>query len=250
MKAKILVAAFAVAFLIARDAGAFHGNSKAASARLQGRAYSQFLSGYLHYREGDLDAALESYREALRYQENEPEILFEVANVLVKKGKLSEARQYLEQALVIDQDHARSLYLLAGILAATGDREKAISLYSRAVSDNPDIEEAYVHLSTLYAEKGDFGKAEEYLNTLIKRNPESFLAYYYRGRILAAQDKFDAALSDFDRSLSIYPAFEGALIDSGGILELMGRHAEAEERYRKALALNPGNPAVRERLGR
>src|SRR4030042_1947141 len=122
MKARILAATLAAAFLFAHDAGAFHRNAKGVAERLQGRAYSEFLSGYLHYREGNLDAALESYRKALRYQQDEPEILYEIANVLVKKGQLSEGKEYLGKALAVDPKHARSPYLLAGVLAATGPR--------------------------------------------------------------------------------------------------------------------------------
>ena len=141
MKARILAATLAAALLFAPDAGAFRKNATGAADRLKGRAYFQFLTGYLLYRGGDLDAALESYRKALRYQQDEPEILYEIANVLVKKGQLSEGKEYLEKALAVDEKHARSRYLLAGILAATGDKEKAISLYSQAISDDPDNEE-------------------------------------------------------------------------------------------------------------
>src|SRR3972149_2721457 len=187
MKARILAATLAAALWFAHDAGAFHKNATAVAGRLQGRAYSQVLSGDLHYREGTLDPALESSRKALRYQQDEPEILYEIANVLVKKGQLSEGKEYLEKALSVDGKHARSRYLLAGILAATGDKEKAISLYSQAISDDPDNEEATLHLSTLYAEKGELDRAREYLTALIERNPRSFLALYYRGRLAAAR---------------------------------------------------------------
>ena len=139
MKAKILAVTVAAVLLTAHDGGAFHGNATAVGARLQGRAYSEFLSGYMHYRAGDLDAALDSYRKALRYRENEPAILYETANVLVKKGRFEEAREYLEKALAVDDTHVRSRYLLAGILASSGDREKAISLYSRVLSDEARI---------------------------------------------------------------------------------------------------------------
>src|SRR4030067_695529 len=113
MKARILAATLAAGLLFAHDAGAFHKNVTGVAERLQGRAYFQFLSGYLHYREGNLDAALESYRKALRYQQDEPEILYESANVLVKKGQLSEGKEYLEKGLAGDPKPGRSPHLLA-----------------------------------------------------------------------------------------------------------------------------------------
>src|SRR4030066_1865756 len=110
MKARILAATLAAALLFAHDAGAFPRTPAGVAGRLQGRAYSQFLTGYLHYREGNLDAALESYRKALRYQQDEPDILYEIANVLVKKGQLSAGKEYLEKALAIDPKTAPARY--------------------------------------------------------------------------------------------------------------------------------------------
>jgi tetratricopeptide (TPR) repeat protein len=104
MNTKFLLGALAL-FLLSGDAFAFHGNKAMASARVQARAYSLFLSGYLSYREGNLDAALEAYRNALKYAENEPEILYEIGNVLVKKGNLAGAKEMMEKALSADDAH-------------------------------------------------------------------------------------------------------------------------------------------------
>ncbi len=46
------------------------------------------------------------------------------------------------------------------------------------------------------------------------------------------------------------PGFDAALLESGAVLEILGRNAEAEERYRKALHSSPNNPFIRDRLGR
>jgi len=215
-----------------------------------GRAYASFLEGYLEYRAGNLDAALDWYRKALRSAGEDPDLLYEIANVEVKKGQLAEARKSLTRALAADPGHTRSRYLLAGILSASGERDKALGEYERVIREDPGNEEAYIHLSTLLAEQGEFARAEATLGDLIARDPDSYLGYYYRGRIEASQRKYDAALADFDKAVSIAPGFDAALMDSGTVLEILDRSAEAEERYREALRASPNNPLVRERLGR
>src|SRR3990170_609109 len=237
-------------FLLSAPAGAFHGYANPMNAQIGARAYSHFLAGYLDFREGNLDAALESYTKALKYAGDEPDILYEIASVHVKKGRLPEARAALEKALAGDESHTRSRYLLAGILAASGDREKALAQYDRVLKEDPENEEAYLHLATLRAERGEFSRAEEVLGALIARDPDSFLGHHYRGRVLAAQKKFTEALADYDKALSTAPGFDAALLDSCAVLEILGRNAEAEERYRKALHVSPNNPLIRERLGR
>src|SRR5512139_3940207 len=111
MKIRILTGAMAL-FLFAGSAWAFRGADARPGGRLLGGAYSNFLTGYMEYRDGNLDGALEAYTKALRFAEGEPDILYEIANVLVKKGKLPEAQGYLEKALASDETHTRSRYLL------------------------------------------------------------------------------------------------------------------------------------------
>src|SRR5512143_2665114 len=107
MRTRIVTGAVAL-FLFAGNAWAFHGNGGRWSGRFLGGAYSNFLIGYMQYRDGNLDGALDAYTKALRFADGEPEILYEIANVLVKKGKLPEAQEYLEKALASDGTHTRS----------------------------------------------------------------------------------------------------------------------------------------------
>ena len=135
--------------LFLAPAGASTGVAGAIPPRTDSRAYAYFLSGYLDSREGKLDAALGSYRKALKYAGDDPDILYEIANVLVKKGRLPEGREELEKALAIDAGHTRSRYLLAGILAASGERGKALAEYDRVLKEDPENDDAYLHIATL-----------------------------------------------------------------------------------------------------
>lgn len=132
------------------------------SPRTDSHAYAYFLAGYIDSREGKLDAALGSYRKALRYAGDEPDILYEIANVLVKKGRLPEAREELGKALAIDEGHTRSRYLLAGILAASGERGKAMAEYDRVLKEDPENDDAYLHVATLHAERGNFPRPRRF----------------------------------------------------------------------------------------
>ena len=151
--------------LFLTPAGAFNGGAEPIPPRYDPRAYASFLSGYLDSREGNLDAALGSYRNSLKYAGDEPDIHYEIANVLVKKGRLQEAQAGLEKALAVDEGHTRSRYLLAGILAASGDREKALAEYNRVLKEDPENDDAYLHIANLYAERGSFQRPRRKLST-------------------------------------------------------------------------------------
>ncbi|HSQ15920.1 MAG TPA: tetratricopeptide repeat protein, partial [Candidatus Binatia bacterium] len=152
--------------LFLAPAGASSGIAGPLPPRHDPRAYASFLSGYLDAREGNFDNALGSYRKALKYAGDEPDIRYEIANVLVKKGRLPDAREELEKALAADEGHTKSRYLLAGILAASGERGKAMAEYDRVLEEDPENDDAYHHIATLHAERGEYSRAEEVLGAL------------------------------------------------------------------------------------
>ena len=215
-----------------------------------GASYTDFLAGYMEYRAGNFDAALEWYKKALKAAPNNPDILYEVANVQVKKGKIPEAKEILQKLLDANPTHANARLLFAGVLAAAGDNAGALREYERAAAEDSQSEEAHLQLAVMYVSQNQISKAEETLSDLIEKKPGFLLGYYYRGRIRAGQKKLELALSDFDRALQISPGFGPALLDSGIVLEALSRQTEAEERYREALQSSPDDMMLRERLGR
>lgn len=251
MKAKVPGAAFLLLLMMAGEAPAFPMKFNGNAMRSRGSAYASFLSGYLAYREGRLDDALSDYRRAQELAgEDEPEILFETASIMVKKGQLVDAGKMLERVLKAEDNNARARYLLSGVQAATGRKELALAGYRRILADDPDNEEAYVHVSTLLADMGELDQADLQLTALVEKSPDSFLARYYRGRLRASRKMFQPALEDYDKAIELQPHFDSAQIEAAGVLESMGRNADAEARYRQVLEANPNNPFVRERLGR
>jgi tetratricopeptide (TPR) repeat protein len=72
-------------------------------------------------RQGDFDAALTSYRLALRDHPNDPKILQNMAIAFSKTGRLEEAIRSYRRALELDPVLAGSHYGLAFLLLRRGD---------------------------------------------------------------------------------------------------------------------------------
>ncbi|MFB6226926.1 MAG: tetratricopeptide repeat protein [bacterium] len=77
------------------------------------RAQSLAEKGRTAYQEdGNLDKAISLYREALKYDDENVEILSNLASLLYQKEKYTEARRYYERALEVDpRDQFSHLYL-------------------------------------------------------------------------------------------------------------------------------------------
>lgn len=77
-------------------------------------------------RQGDYDAALTSYRLALRDHPNDPKILQNMAIAFSKTGRLEEAIRSYRRALELDPALAGSHYGLAFLLLKRGDHAGAV----------------------------------------------------------------------------------------------------------------------------
>ena len=78
-------------------------------------------------RQGDFDAALTSYRLALRDRPNDPKILQNIAIAYSRTGRLEDAIRSYRRALEVAPELSGAHYGLAFLLLKRGDRAGAMS---------------------------------------------------------------------------------------------------------------------------
>lgn len=87
-------------------------------------------------RQGDYEAALTSYRLALRDHPADLRVIQNMAIAFTKTNRLDDAIRYYRKALEIDQSQAGAHYGLAFLLIKRGERETAAK-HLRAFLDQP-----------------------------------------------------------------------------------------------------------------
>lgn len=87
-------------------------------------------------RQGDFDAAIVSYRLALRDHPNDPRILQNLAIAQSRTGKIEDAVRHYRRALELDSTLAGAHYGLAFLLLRRGENEGA-SKHLKAFLANP-----------------------------------------------------------------------------------------------------------------
>jgi tetratricopeptide (TPR) repeat protein len=87
-------------------------------------------------RQGDYDAALTSYRLALRDRPNDPRILQNMAIAYSRTGQLDEAIRAYRRALELNPELSGAHYGLAFLLLKRGDTEAALE-HLNAFLENP-----------------------------------------------------------------------------------------------------------------
>lgn len=97
-------------------------------------------------------------------------------------------------------------------------------------------------------EGGAPAEALSILDRLIGANPEFAEAWNKRATLYFMMKRYDAALSDIDKTLDLEPRHFGALAGKGLIFERKKNYSAAREAYQDALAVNPNLEVVKSAL--
>lgn len=132
-------------------------------------------------RQGQIDAAIRNYREAVKLNPNLPGIHFELAEALnasdVPQNKLEAKKEY-EAALSVNKFDEKSECRLAGIAYSDGDLKEALSRYSEALRLQPDDLEANLGISKVLIEMNETAKAGSYAEHALQIDPTSAEAHF------------------------------------------------------------------------
>ena len=99
-----------------------------------------------------------------------------------------------------------------------------------------------IALKSYYA--GKLAEAEQICLKILSADPDSAATLNLLAVINTSRGSNDAAISCYDRALSLRPDFIQALSNRGAVLKAMKRYNEALESYDRALALQPDHVEV------
>ena len=130
-----------------------------------------------------------------------------------------------------------------------GDPAEAQKNYAQAIDADPRCVAAHFNLGLLQLAGGQMAEAEGSIRKALRLRDDFPDAWVALAEVLEAQVRNDEALQALDRAISQRKAFEGALMNSGALLQKLGRFAEAESRYRGVIAFAPDAVAAHNNLG-
>ncbi len=107
-----------------------------------------------------------------------------------------------------------------------------------------------LHRVTQSVQEGHCKEALPELQAIVKKDPHNFPALTLSGFCLQQMGRLDSALNLFQRAEKENDINAVPIADAAGCLLGLGRKAEAEKEYRRALALDPAQAAAASNLAR
>lgn len=206
-------------------------------------AFSWYRSGLFHGYTMEYEKAIDDFHTALRFQENDRQILkglavaysqagnnekaiktarvivdgspnnpndaFYLASLLEDGGETKDAEKLYESVLKLQGDHVLALNNLASILADRQEYDRAFTLASKAVALAPKNARLLDTLGWIEYKKGRYKEAITILSNAIENAPDVPVIYFHLGASFHADGKDKAAKKYLEKALEAKTSFSG-----------------------------------------
>jgi len=205
--------------------------------------------GNAHWANGEVDAALACYHEAVAIDPNYAEAFNNLGFVCIQRQDYEDAERYLGRAVAINSELANAHYNFGMLFQQTERSEQATTSFQKAIAIDPKNANAHYSLGSLCLQLGRDNEAIPHFQTAIDINPNHFMAHHGLAMAYQRLGKLDEALDSIARTIELNRGFFAAYFNRGLILQLRDDIAGARACFEEALSLCPTFPEPYYELG-
>ena len=231
-----------------RQVGTWQNNTTLASHALavtQRNALAHYIMGVSLRRADQPDAAMKSFREAIRLNPRDTFAAHDLAVILFQRGNLDEAFRFFQETVKRDPSFARGFEGLAAVEERRGNYQQALPYARRAAELDPDDFQFQLNLAIVMEKQGDWeGAAEQYKRALtrhpVSETANAKLASGYL-RLAAAHthlNQLAATERDLRKALTLDPRNANVHSQLGLLASQRGKPREAIDHCRRALQID------------
>jgi tetratricopeptide (TPR) repeat protein len=213
-------------------------------------AYDAYLEGLELMerwdKEGNLDAAIELFKEAISIDPGFALAFARSAEALRIRYALTGDETWLDQAVSsvdeavrLNADLAPVQVTLGRIHATRGNTDLAFAALKRALEIDANDAPANQAIAKLYSRLGRSEDADTAYKKAIALDPENTMILNSYANFLYNQGRFDDAISQFQMVLRLAPEHYAALLNLGTVFEETGKRPEAIAMYQQSIKIHP-----------
>jgi TolB-like protein/AraC-like DNA-binding protein/lipoprotein NlpI len=143
----------------------------------------------------------------------------------------AKGQPYLDKAIALDENLPESqLNLSYNSFIAEWDFEGAYRHLAKSFELRPSVE-YYQSMASVLVAEGKSKAALNYIETALQLDPFSEINHHLKGFIFYTQEKYEQAIEQYNKSISLKPDAEVSVLEKGQALILLGRFKEALEYF-------------------
>lgn len=213
------------------------------------------MLGEVQAKAGKHEAAVETFKDALKLDSNDLEALRGLSDSLIACGKEEDAIKIAQDAAKADPNNPGAVYELANVLSKTKRTDEAIAqlkgMIERFGNNNEQIFKiGHSRLSIIYSDLNDFPKAEAELEVVYAKDPEDPGINNDLGYLYADQGKnLEKAEAMIRKAVAEDPDNYAYLDSLGWVLFKRGKFEEAVKPLEKASMDSQADVTIPDHLG-
>ncbi len=198
---------------------------------------------------GQPAAAIEAYRATLKFTPEDPELWNSLGSALQAMRELSEAITCHHRATQLAPDYAEAHNNLGNALKDFRHPAQALGCYRRALELKPELVPAWNNLGIACLELGRVEDAMSAFRQALKLAPEFAEAHLNLGNVLKRRGQAAQAIYYYNQALAFKPDLVQAHNNLGVVLTEQGEHGLALAHLETALTLDPTFAEAHNNLG-
>ncbi|MBY0402711.1 MAG: tetratricopeptide repeat protein, partial [Cyanobacteria bacterium] len=205
--------------------------------------------GYLMFKLEDFEGAIQEYRLAVSYGEDDvwTSTVAQTLGVLYYQVRqdMDAAVAMFQLSFQLNPSNLDSMVMLADLYFEQGNLQSAVGAYQYILKHEPENAEYYSYLGYLLWQMDKNDEAIKAYEKAIHFDPESFLSFNNLGVIyLDELRENQKALGLFQKALALKSDYTLACFNMGRALENMGNAVLAANAYSTTLEMNAENPEL------
>jgi tetratricopeptide (TPR) repeat protein len=182
------------------------------------------------------DEAMQALNTILPIYKEKPELWSTAGDILlVDMQKYTESIPFFEKAVSLDPRDTHSLVNLAFSYDKAGNPERALETYRQALEINPSLTDAWNKAGNILTRAGRFDEAVKMYDKGISIDPGNAFILNNKGYSLYLAGKYPDALESLQKAVILNPEYKSAWKNLGDVFKAMGRLADSESAYAKAV---------------
>ena len=219
-----------------------------ADRALQNDVIAALSAAAEQYQAGDLDRAETLYREVLERAPQHPETLHWLGVIAGIRGCHQDAVQLISRSIVISAVRPDAHFDLGYALQQLGRVAEAEAAFCNALTLRPDYPAALATLGSMLLAGGRVEEAVGYFRKLVAAEPDDAAGHFDLASCLRRLGDVQGSLGSLRHAVSLAPEFQSGWNDLGLTYLTLKNWDEAEECFRRVLAIEPGSSRAVQQL--
>lgn len=222
----------------------------------------QYLLGKVAEEQNKTNKAIDYYKASQKLRPDYLPIYINLGNAYLELNLLSDARQNFEEALKLSEDNPAALYGLGQINYDEGKFDEAVLNFEKVLKLVPDANRVHYSLAIAYRGLKNVEKAKFHLSKQgtvgirvadplfdsLNELKQGVRLRLLRGKLAFEAKRYLDAEEEYKKALAIEPANVTALVNYGATLVQLEKYPEAITNFEKAVSLSPDNANARYNL--